>query len=111
VGRLAQQPVRTRRRRPHDRRPVDGLLEAHAGFPGATRERTLTDMEAVWVLNYPQPSAETEAWQLLRRLSQRTPFANDVTAIMMLGNKTNLSVIVPPEHLPRTLVSSSSDEP
>ncbi|TJZ57399.1 hypothetical protein FCH28_08235 [Streptomyces piniterrae] len=38
------------------------------------------------------------------------PFVNDVTGILMLGNKTNLDTVVPPGHLPRTLISHSFDQ-
>ncbi|MFJ6793939.1 hypothetical protein [Streptomyces sp. NPDC091268] len=53
---------------------------------------------------------QTEAWQLLWRLNMRVAFVNDATGILMLGNKTNLPVVVPPGHLPDTLVSSSYEE-
>ncbi|MGX1885349.1 ATP-grasp domain-containing protein [Streptomyces sp. NPDC055287] len=67
-------------------------------------------MDAVWVLNYPQPSVQTEAWQLLWRLNARVPFVVDVTGILMPGNKTNLPVVVSAGHLPDTLVSAFYEE-
>ncbi|MFJ6799011.1 hypothetical protein [Streptomyces sp. NPDC091268] len=89
---------------------VDGPLKAGARIPGLPGGLTLADMDALWVLNHPQPSVQTEAWQLLWRLNARVPFVNDVTGILMLGNKTNLPVVVPAGHLPDTLVSNSYDE-
>jgi glutathione synthase len=86
------------------------LLKAYAPFPGVPERRSCTGLDAVWVLNYPQASVQTEAWQLLWRLNRRVPFVNDVTGILMLGNKTNLDVVVPPGHVPDTLVSHSFDE-
>ncbi|MBW5420979.1 hypothetical protein GKQ77_05260 [Streptomyces sp. BG9H] len=89
---------------------VDGPLKAYEPYPGVPERRGFEDVDVVWVLNYPQPSVETEAWQLLWRLNQHVRFVNDVTGTLMLGSKTNLSAVVPPEHLPRTLVSNSFDE-
>ncbi|MDI3420671.1 ATP-grasp domain-containing protein [Streptomyces luteolus] len=89
---------------------VDTQVKAYAAAPGGPRARTLADMDAVWILNYPQPSVQTEAWQLLWRLGRRVPFVNDVTGILMLGNKTNLSVVVDERHLPRTVIANSYAE-
>ncbi|MDI3387675.1 hypothetical protein QIS99_15920 [Streptomyces sp. B-S-A8] len=88
----------------------DQMVNAGAPFPGTTRRRDCTDLDLVWVLNYPHPSVQTETWQLLWRLNQQVPFVNDVVGILMFGNKTNLDAVVPAGHLPRTLVSSSFDE-
>lgn len=85
-------------------------LKAHAPCPGTPLRRTCADLDLVWVLNYPHPSLQTEAWQLLWRLNARVPFVNDVTGILMFGNKTILDAVVPPGHVPDTLVSSSYDE-
>ncbi|MGW7090425.1 ATP-grasp domain-containing protein [Streptomyces sp. NPDC054871] len=89
---------------------VESVLKAHAPVPGRLVPQGLADMDAVWVLNYPQPSVQTEAWQLLWRLNRQVPFVNDVTGILMLGNKTNLPVIVDPQHLPHTVITSNYEE-
>lgn len=90
---------------------VDGPVKAYEPYPGVPERRGFEEIEVVWVLDYSQPSVETAAWQLLWRLNQRVRFVNDVTGILTPGSKTDLSVVVPPEHLPRrTLISNSFDE-
>lgn len=88
----------------------DGAVEPFAPFPGKMEQRDFRDIDAVWVLNYPHPSVEEAAWQLLWCLNQQVPFVNDVTGILMLNTKTALPAVVPPRHLPRTLVSNSFAE-
>ncbi|MGW1378068.1 ATP-grasp domain-containing protein [Streptomyces sp. NPDC002446] len=88
----------------------DGALEAFAPLLGKPEQRDFADIDLVWVLNYPHPSVEEAAWQLLWWLNQQVPFVNDVTGILMLNAKTALPAVVPPGHLPRTLVSNSFSE-
>ncbi|MEV0372936.1 hypothetical protein AB0I10_24450 [Streptomyces sp. NPDC050636] len=47
---------------------MDGVLKAYAPFPAVPEPPHCMGMDAVWVLNYPQPTVETEAWQRPRTL-------------------------------------------
>ncbi|NUS43643.1 MAG: hypothetical protein HOQ24_08150 [Mycobacteriaceae bacterium] len=69
----------------------------------------VVEADLVWVLNQPHTRLRTDVWQLLWRLNQRVPFVNDVVGLMMLNNKNNLPLIVPAEHLPRSLGSASHE--
>jgi glutathione synthase len=85
-------------------------LTAYAPFPGEMPMRSLGDVDLAWLLNQPASRIAADVWQLLWRLNQQVPFVNDVTGLMMLNNKNNLPLLVPPEHLPATLVSNDFGE-
>ncbi|WP_438483757.1 hypothetical protein [Streptomyces sp. S186] len=90
---------------------VDGALEAFGPFPGKVEVRdAAAGVDLVWVLNYPHSVVQEVAWQLLWQLNQQVPFVNDVEGILMLNTKAGLPAVVPPEHLPRTLISNSFTE-
>jgi glutathione synthase len=85
-------------------------LVPYQPFPGELSMRSFADVDLVWLLNQPHPRIAVDVWQLLWRLDQQVPFVNDVTGLMMLNNKNNLPLLVPPDALPPTLVTNDFGE-
>lgn len=83
-------------------------LDPFSAVDGTVARQPIGDVSLVWLLNQPHPRLAQDTWQLLWHLNLSLPFVNDVVGLLMLNNKNNLGLIVPPENLPATLGSSDS---
>lgn len=88
--------------------PVTEELVPFSALPGRLSRHNIEGTDVVWMLNQPHPALAQDIWQLVWRLNQDVPFVNDVVGLLMLNNKNNLSLLVPPEHLPFSLSSSDA---
>jgi glutathione synthase len=89
--------------------PVTGRVEAYGPFPHEARLAPVPELDVVWLLNQPHPRLSVDVWQMLWRWNQRQPFVNDITGLLMLNNKNNLPLVVPPQNLPRSTGSNDAD--
>lgn len=90
--------------------PVTAPLEPFGAYPGELAVGAVDDIDLVWLLNQPHQAIAADVWQLLWRLNLQVPFVNDVVGLMMLNNKNNLPLVVPPEHLPQTWTANTYAE-
>jgi glutathione synthase len=79
--------------------PVDEALEIFGPVTAEAQRQGVGDFDLVWIMNQPRERLARDTWQILWGLSQRIPFVNSVEGLMHLNNKTNLALVVPPDHL------------
>ncbi|MGW7413555.1 ATP-grasp domain-containing protein [Streptomyces sp. NPDC054863] len=93
-----------------DRMRLTEEFESGGAFPELSEPHaSAEDFDLVWALAGTHPDAATDYFQLLWLLNQRVPFVNDASSLFYLNTKTNLGVVVPPEHLPVSYVSNDFD--
>lgn len=84
---------------------IDRPMAWHDSIAESPAPRPVDDVDLVWVLGQPCLPMTKDVWQLLWMLNQRARFVNDVAALMFLNTKNALSLAVPREALPFTVVS------
>jgi glutathione synthase len=88
---------------------VTGDVAPYEPVPFAAGDGAIADVERVWLLNQPHPAVAPDVWQLLWRLDREVPFVNSVTGLLMLNNKNNLPLVVPADHLPRSICGADAE--
>ena len=86
--------------------PVSGDLEIFGALSTNPQRDSVETFDLVWVMNQPAERLARDVWQILWRLSRRSRFVNSVEALVATNNKSNLSCVVPADHLLDSRVSN-----